>query len=153
VKLPYEPESIEAINLRMRSALDRLWVVADLRLDDDTVPRPSKDRNHVFDYSDGLRLIISREDYGGVYRSVAHLSASVQPNTQLSYRMHLRLLNLESILAFAVRRFTTGTGQRDIAFWNFSGGAIPHWYSKNFVAHLRAEQHRLDRDKENSQWN
>ena len=71
--LPFKPETIEALKVRYPAALERVFDVRELTgpVDD----RPGLKREHVFDFEDGLRLIVSREMHD---RGLClHLSASM----------------------------------------------------------------------------
>lgn len=70
--LPFEPETIEQAKARLGAALDPVYHQQDV-LDG----RPAQDRKHVFDFEDGMRLIVSRDELNGVEAST-HVSASFE---------------------------------------------------------------------------
>ncbi len=80
--LPFEPESLCAAKARLPAALEPLLTRAQLLAG--TAPRIGLDRRHVFDFEDGMRVIVSREDHGGgagmplfnFHGTVIHASAS-----------------------------------------------------------------------------
>jgi len=65
--IPYESESTESLKARVAEALKEPYIVGER-------PRPGEQRKHVFDFEDGLRLIVSREQAG--LTVVMHISAS-----------------------------------------------------------------------------
>lgn len=84
--MPFEPEKLEALRARFPKALLRLWYVDHAPLPGE--PAPYNTREHVFDFEDGLRLIISKDrDAGGEPRhdivGHIHVSASVIPGTMM----------------------------------------------------------------------
>jgi hypothetical protein len=58
--LPFQAESDESAKARVPAALRRVFVLEDLR---DPSQRPGLLREHVFDFQDGMRMIVSREDW------------------------------------------------------------------------------------------
>lgn len=72
--LPTLTESVAALRARYSAAISRTFEVVDLA--SGRGQRPGESRDHVFDFEDGVRLIISRERFpsGEV---VVHFSASV----------------------------------------------------------------------------
>jgi hypothetical protein len=73
--LPFEPEPVIVLKQRYRDAIRDIInprVVAR-----DPALAPSKKREHVFDFPDGLRLIISTDQIDGV--RTTHYSASMNP--------------------------------------------------------------------------
>jgi hypothetical protein len=59
--LTFQPESDESAVARMPAALRRLFVLADIERDPSQ--RPGLMHEHVFDFQDGMRMIVSREDW------------------------------------------------------------------------------------------
>jgi hypothetical protein len=79
-RLPFEPEPIASMRARYAAARKTLYVQEDVAAG--LVAPPSGFRAHVFDFEDGLRLIISRDrDPTGLV--VIHLSASVVDDTPM----------------------------------------------------------------------
>ena len=70
--LPFEPEPGFLLTKRYKDAVQRIYLLKEM----DGPNRPSINRKHVFDFQDGLRLIVSRErcDDGEV---ILHWSASI----------------------------------------------------------------------------
>ena len=72
IMLPFEPEPGFQLEQRYKDAVEKIYPLAEM----DGPDRPSLNRKHVFDFQDGLRLIISREKYDNG-EIVLHWSASV----------------------------------------------------------------------------
>ena len=72
-------------------------------------PRPSAQACHIFDWPDGLRLIISRERFQDG-RVGIHLSASVQPNTSLFADVQHRRISLLALFEVIGLRWQTLAG-------------------------------------------
>ena len=66
-RLPFKPETFEGIKARLPIALVDVYEIH-------TEPRPGLQRKHVFDFQDGVRMIISRDAVDG--DSCVHVSAS-----------------------------------------------------------------------------
>jgi hypothetical protein len=73
--IPRKPESIEALKARYSKALERLYDV-EIISGNNYEGRPSLYPEHIFDFQDGFRLIISREKYDD--RMFVHVSGSCQ---------------------------------------------------------------------------
>ena len=70
--LPIQPEMFVDLKSRYSKALERIW---DVRLvAEGVLDAPSGKREHVFDFKDGLRLIVSRDHIGPF--TCVHVSAS-----------------------------------------------------------------------------
>lgn len=69
--VPFETETLDAAQERFSASIAELY-------DGTESPRPGEQRKHVFDFEDGLRLIVSRDQYPDLAASVGiHVSASV----------------------------------------------------------------------------
>ena len=79
--LAREPEPLETMQARYPLAIAEAFDPEALMLG--TAPRPGEMRAHVFDFDDGLRLIISRDMIGGSIGSPIHVSASINPLSKL----------------------------------------------------------------------
>lgn len=72
--IPFEPESIESAKKRIDAALvDVFDMAAIARMPESQ--RPGMDRKHVFDFEDGIRLLVSRDRMPGG-EVIVHISAS-----------------------------------------------------------------------------
>ena len=76
--IPFEPELVETMRLRYKDAVRD--VVDIQKIAQKQIEPPSLNRKHVFDFYDGLRLIISRDGDGA--RVFLHFSASVNPGSR-----------------------------------------------------------------------
>jgi hypothetical protein len=72
--LPFIPETFEQLQKRYKAAINK--AVNAVYANSHPEESPGKKREHVFDFEDGIRLIISR-DYAG-NDEVFHISASVE---------------------------------------------------------------------------
>lgn len=69
--IPYTPETIDQARARFSAAIEPLF-----RLDNPRCGSAGASRTHVFDFEDGLRLVISRDFHPDMGVEI-HLSASV----------------------------------------------------------------------------
>lgn len=74
--LPFGPEPVERLRARYPLALEEPTDLEAIRLG--TQSRPGERRRNVFDFADGLRLVVSDDPPAGV-----HVSASMLPGTAL----------------------------------------------------------------------
>lgn len=113
--LPFEPQHMNSARNRYAAALDDLYDHKDPATFVG-VSRPGTQRRHVFDFPDGLRLIVSRErtTLGEVF---IHLSASWHPGTTMDVSMSMAL----------------GTGGEEDAKKHFTGRAVERWRDLAFV--------------------
>jgi hypothetical protein len=130
--LPYEPEPVASMQARFTLAIDpiiaveRVWAGLD--------PRPGEQRRHVFDFEDGLRLIVSRETYPtdssiGIRlsgRTGIHLSGSAAGAMQSAIRRGE--IDRMTFMDLMLRRFRE-IAQRPSAHFElagFSDRGVPH---------------------------
>lgn len=74
--LPFEPESIEELKARYTDAIQEVFNPIEVAEDPDL--SPGKRRKHVFDFEDGLRLIVSVDQLdSSAFPRVTHYSASL----------------------------------------------------------------------------
>lgn len=78
--LPFEPELEESLKARYSDAVREPVDIE--RLGKNPEDRPGLKRKHVFDFFDGLRLIISKDSSGSV--TALHVSASMFPSNNFS---------------------------------------------------------------------
>lgn len=128
----HQPESIETARARYHLALAQIYELEDQR--NITPPHtPGNKPEHVFDFDDGIRLIVSREQMAGE-DPVIHVSASFDPGRSF-YRLIRRTCS--SIAeAQAMLRGACEARWREISgsaapmqFLGFSPGkGVPHWW-------------------------
>jgi hypothetical protein len=112
--LPFISEPIEQLKARFPKALEKVWVI--------TIPmpdRPGLHRENVFDFPNGIRLLISRDNL--IDKTEIHVSASWEYNEPKS----IEQMNINVLACF---RAIGGTGT--LRFLGWSPNAIPHWIIK-----------------------
>lgn len=117
-RLPFQPEPIEKLKRRLPDAMIHIYDATEgVPLEDP----PSRKREHVFDFENGLRLIISRDLFFKEDGPQFHVSASFF-NTPLG--------NVEELFAIISK------GVRDLGIVGqlemlcVSSAGIPHWRIK-----------------------
>jgi hypothetical protein len=94
VGLDWNPESMETLRGRYSSALERVY---DTKLiEQGESDRPGEHREHVFDFEDGLRLIISRECRDG--KRYLHVSGSVKTTKDVCGKTLLQAMMARMLL-------------------------------------------------------
>ena len=78
--LKTEVQHVEIMALRFPFATQKVFSGKE---SDDPKTAPALQRSHVFDFEGGLRLIICREDIGGEFGEVFHVSGSVWRSDRL----------------------------------------------------------------------
>lgn len=133
-KLDFKPGSFEDLQRRFYKSLEKIYIGNDI-LNGITEP-PSQNPDCVFDFEDGLRLIISKElfeDY-----TATHISASFQENSRLFNEClnRIRFENKENaqeyFLLIATSRYKMlSQDHREMKFLGFSEEkGVPHWIIK-----------------------
>lgn len=118
---PHQPETLIDAQRRYPAAVAEVYDVESIKLG--TVDPPSRHRRHVFDFADGLRLIISRERYEDG-RLLVHVSASFACGSEL----HRQFPGLMEFMRLACRRFWDVSGDRRVMrFVGITCGNVPHW--------------------------
>jgi hypothetical protein len=125
MSLPFHPEDPELLWARYPAALTRVFRAEEIAAGGE---RPGELRVHVFDWPDGLRMIISREDVG-TGRAVLHVSASFEPGTPLFHDMMNQPDPLSSLLELVPVRFRELSGDdRPLLMAAIDLNAMtPHW--------------------------
>lgn len=124
----FEPEPEADLKARFRKAVEQaLWVRQAIK------DPPSGHREHVFDFSNGLRLIISRERCSKRDRAgYIHLSASLVPRSTLwDLVRRMGLGGTQYFLVLSLSYFQRiGGSQRHMELVGVSEGkGVPHWVS------------------------
>lgn len=72
--LPFAKETMQQLKDRFNKALEKVWDVDAIAIDPEKIDRPAQHREHVFDFEDGIRLIISKDKTDG--NLFIHISGS-----------------------------------------------------------------------------
>lgn len=121
--IPFEPEPIEKLKLRFPNALKKEW-------NQNTIPfldkiRPGQDRTYIFDFQNGLRLIISKDnlkELGGLH---IHISAS--GNNKDVFK---NINSIEYLTSYIETHYLLLGGKGNLEWVGFSKGKVPHWKIK-----------------------
>ena len=127
MRLPFAPQSIDTLRARYPAArtslYDQIAVLNGLQ------PPPSGMRANVFDFEDGLRLIISRErDPDGLV--VMHISASAVDGTPMYQGIHDGRVGVVEFFDRVCTEWQAVSGSaRTPTFIGVSPDKlIPHWF-------------------------
>lgn len=125
--LEFKPESVEQARDRFTKAVEKVWTVTAAMLS-----RPGIERENVFDFFDGLRLIVSREKVAHGTDVMLHVSASMQPDTFVwkTFAKHNKPWKSKIPLfrEYVQKRFAEiSGGLRCPAFYGVSDGGVVHW--------------------------
>lgn len=119
----FRPDDIDSLRERYPAALDMIF--------DCTrgLPSPSPDslRTHVFDFGDGLRLVVCRERVRPA-EIFLHLCASATPETRVWEKFVPR--DPRGFHRFVEERFAELTGSFDMEFLGKSQIGVFHWFRK-----------------------
>ena len=123
--IPFIPEPLAALQQRFLAALE---VICDIqRIESGSTPRPGTQRQHVFDWEDGVRMIISRDQLENRH-VVVHLSASVNLSTYDVTR--LGRLSPTSFVRLVEQHWKM-LGGPPVTLEGFSPEkGVPHWYGQ-----------------------
>jgi hypothetical protein len=115
--IPFSPQPIDRLKERFKTALSKSYSVSSVT--DGKTERPGTKPEHVFDFENGIRLIISRDYHNG--EEYIHVSGSFDPGiykrkvgSPLLIRMQMAYIEIRG----EVIKFP-----RPI----YSKGGIPHW--------------------------
>lgn len=141
--IPFVPESLEAMKARFPEAIEHPYDVDEIALRVEL--RPGMDRKHVFDFEDGIRLIISR-DYERGRKPLLHFSGSVDENHIEDWKvkfgaamqvlptplLRLNFFFKRTLEIFPERFFQiSGIDVRKREPDHVSSGYVPHWFLKD----------------------
>jgi hypothetical protein len=79
--LPFKPETVEEMKNRFAPVLATLFSIE--AIEQGKCKRPGEIRDFIFDFRDGMRLIVSREHLEKTCH--LHVSASMTPESKLTY--------------------------------------------------------------------
>ena len=113
--LIFKAEKVEEMRARYSKALEKLWIPTEHMKD-----RPGLHRENVFDFEDGLRLLISRDLFPLIGERI-HVSASWESNApDLKY--------IEYATEIIGKAYHTIGGKGSLTWMGQSPGKrIPHW--------------------------
>ena len=118
--LPFSPEPLAALKARWPQALENVYYVSARLERGEEVPAdelPSRQREHVFDFPSGLRIIASRDEIHGQVR--LHVSASFFAGPPAG-------CDVEGEIAESLYELG-GIRLPDAIMRVVTGGGIPHW--------------------------
>lgn len=131
--IAYDPQPLDQLRARYFEALKPLVDVAAVMADENL--SPGKRDLHVFDFEDGLRLIVSRDtNTGNVW---LHFSASMRAGSPIERKL-IRKARVSggdaaalSLQKIAGGRFVAISDEK-LANWTFAGFSrtkgVPHWF-------------------------
>jgi hypothetical protein len=126
--IPYDPKTIEEHKRRYPKAVSKIYHAEDI---DRGAQTPGQCPDNVFDFSDGLKLIISRDVLHDSPKPIIHVSASLKPGTLLwdLIRQGKSLAEgRDCLLRVAELRFEVLSGGLAVEFVGFSPvKGVPHW--------------------------
>lgn len=110
MSLPFEPEPASIARGRWHRATLRVWDYGSLlpwlptTLDEAALmDRPGLYRDHVFDFHDGIRLIVGTETYK-VLGTLLHVSASAHPNTPIAEKWRRGKIDKDAMVKYVNER-------------------------------------------------
>jgi len=132
--LPHRRETLEAAKARLDAALEPLWNVTALTHAGPDTDFPGQHRRHVFDFDDGLRLIISRDELPQALGDtgtdvVIHVSCSVDEESTLGGTLPRTEAGIDTLGKIAGRRIGDlfGTAEApEPMYWK--DGRVGHWF-------------------------
>jgi hypothetical protein len=117
--IPYNPQTVEELSKRFLQAIEKLY--NQLNIAEGIEPRPGKFPEHVFDFGDGIRLIISREEIA-TGDQVLHISGSANKDGG-------RLTLDEYLLQHIVEHFALISGIKDaLILIGITPAQVAHFY-------------------------
>lgn len=121
--IPFIPQSMARHKTRLAECLKTVYDTSKILTESDE--RPGRFPQNMFDFSDGIRLIISRETIRS--EEVTHVSGSVDHAIwQYNNPEHCFNCMVKKILElFDLKK------EDDISLVGFSEGGIPHWFVKS----------------------
>ena len=119
--LSFEPETFASLKARMPAAIDHVHRVG-------VTPCPGEERHHIFDYADGLRMIVSRSHFPGDAKACLHVSASTIEDTRIEAAIKSGRLSKDAFCHDAMARLRMLGVAEPLQFLGFSDGlGVPHW--------------------------
>lgn len=116
--LKHVAESEAALAARYPNALERTC---------DGTWQPGLQRANVFDFEDGLRLVISRDDIEGASFGI-HVSASLDPESEFYKFVSIGYIRMESFIVGVPNRIERLFGLTGLKLMHVSeDNGVPHW--------------------------
>lgn len=113
--MEYKPETIEELKARYPAALERIWTLEQVAAGD----RPGLERKYVFDFPDGLRMIISKTEFE---------DKVVREHLSVSWCLPLaENASLISLMKQIHKAFADLGGKGHLHLIGVSDGSIPHF--------------------------
>jgi len=116
--IPFSPEPVDSLKDRFCDSVIDLYNTDDIKAG--KIKAPSKKKEHVFDFEDGIRLIVSRELYNG--KEFIHMSGSFSGNL-------IPELKLKDGLSLLVDKYRALSGDD-------KGNAMQYYVTEAGVLHL-----------------
>jgi hypothetical protein len=132
INLPFQIEPLEQMQARFPEALEPIWDATDeaaLELN-----RPGMHRAHVFDFQNGLRLLISRDVLDDI-KPMIHVSASFEADSPFGKELEQHAMGLDfahflDLVTRNVSRFyylLADSKNGWLKLIGISTAGIPHW--------------------------
>lgn len=122
----FKPQPIELLRARYKKALEVSYNATKIAAD--KVPdRPGMHRENIFDFENGIRLIISRDVLGHI--EGIHVSGSFAPSIYKGKVMIEPLLKAMTDCYYEL----SGEPKDELHFVAFSQQGIPHWIIKRAI--------------------
>ena len=116
--LPFKAESIESLRSRYPKCLERIWKLNELWRD-----RPGMYRDYVFDFEDGTRLLISKDNFYPEDGEVIHVSASWEYD-------HKAPVTIVEATKHVTEHWHNIGGKGNLLWIGMSPNRVPHWLVK-----------------------
>ena len=124
-RVPWRPEALSVLQSRYAAAIANIYDIE--AIDAGHQPRPSNQPQHVFDWADGLRLIVSRDRFPDG-RTAIHVSGSLLSGSPLNERLIGQGTDpLKASSAIIWERWQDlAQSKRDLEEVRVSPGGVPH---------------------------
>lgn len=115
--IQFNPQPLDELKKRFSIAMQKSWSVE--KVSENLNNRPGNKQENVFDFEDGIRLIVSRDSYKG--KEVIHVSASFDEKI-------CKIKDISSALAKMYGNFVELSGIKTTPLYQFfSDKGVPHW--------------------------
>lgn len=115
--IPFSPQPFQVLKERFYKCLIQSWNVENVSKNPNE--RPGNQQQYVFDFEDGIRLIVSRDHYKG--KEVIHVSASVD------HKLY-DMARASTLLTDMYHKFMGLSGiKTPPEHFFFSEKGVPHW--------------------------